>query len=134
MPSFISHMYGTTPVAFDQSLGIKFDGGGKNFRCVGFTNRKNIHDQHFTGTGVWMVVPLKNAPVSEKLFVALVNVMKSSDLAMMARYVYRSGLKPKMMALVPHPDSEKNQYKKNASLMMMELHFSGEFCFFFSIY
>lgn len=120
-------MYGTTPVPFDPSLGIKYDAGNKSFRCIGFTNRNNIRDQHFTGTGVWLVVPQKLAPVSEKLFVALVNVMKSSELAMIARYVYRNGTKAKIMALVTQPDTEKNQYKKNASLLMMELHFAGEF-------
>lgn len=122
-----SHMYGTTPVPFDQSLGLKFDGGGKCFRCIGFTNRDNIHDHHLTGSGAWMVVPQKGASASEKLFVALVNVMKSSEFAMIVRYVYRSGTKPKIMALVAHPDAEKNECKRIASLMMMELHFAGEF-------
>ncbi|XP_037024840.1 X-ray repair cross-complementing protein 5 isoform X2 [Bradysia coprophila] len=120
------HMYGTTPVPFDQSLGLKFDAGPKNFRCIGFTNRNNIHDQHLCGTGVWLVKAQKDAAASEKLFVALVNVMKSSELALVARYVYRSGLKAKIMVLVPHPDTEKNQYKKNASLLMMEVHFADD--------
>lgn len=119
-------MYGTTPVPFDQSLGLKFDAGGKSFRCIGFTNRNNIRDHHLCGTGVWLVKAQKDASASEKLFIALVNVMKSSELVLMARYVYRSGLKAKIMALVPHPDTEKNQYKKNASLLMMEVHFAGK--------
>ncbi len=120
-------MYGTTAVPFDQSLGLKFDAGGKSFRCIGFTNRDNVQDRHLTGTGVWMVVPQKGAPCSEQLFVALVSVMKSSDLVMMVRYVYRSGTKAKIMVLMPHPDSEKNQGKKNGSLLMSEVHFAGEF-------
>lgn len=119
-------MYGSTPVAMDKSLGINFDAGDKSFRCIGFTDRNNIHDQHFTGSGVWMAVPQKEAPVSEKLFVALVTAMKSSNSIMLARYVYRNGSKPKIMALVPHPDTEKNECKRNASLMMMEMHFAGE--------
>lgn len=120
-------MYGTTPVAFDQSHGIKIDAGSKSFRCIGFTSRDSIYDQHLCGTGVWMVVPQKDSPISQQLFVALVNVMKSSGLAMMARYVYRSGCKAKIMALIPNSDCEKNEYKRNASLQMMEVHFAGEF-------
>lgn len=120
-------MYGTTPVSFDQSLGLQFDAGGKSFRCIGFTSSKNIYDQHLAGTGVWMVVPQKNATVSENLFAALVSVMKSSELVLIARYVYGKTTKAKIMALVTHPDTEKNHYKKNSSLMMMEVHFAGEF-------
>ncbi|KAJ6645641.1 X-ray repair cross-complementing protein 5 [Pseudolycoriella hygida] len=120
------HMYGSTPVPFDDSLGMKFDAGGKSFRCIGFTSRKNINDTHLSGTGVWMVVPQKGASASEKLFVAMVNVMRSSSLAMIARYVYGAKTKVKIMVLVPHPDNEKNQYKRDASLLMMELHFADD--------
>lgn len=120
-------MYGTTPVPFDPSLGMTISGGNKSFRCIGFTNRDNIHEQHLAGNGVWMVIPQKNSPVSEKLFVTLVNAMKSSGLALVARYVYRAGLKAKIMVLIPHSDSEKNDYKRNSSLMMMEINFAGKF-------
>lgn len=120
-------MYGATPVPFDQSLGMKLDAGDKSFRCIGFTSRDSIYDQHLCGSGAWIVVPNKDAPASKQLFVALVNAMKSSGLVMMTRYVYRSGLKAKIMALFPHSDSEKNEYKRNASLQMMEVHFAGKF-------
>lgn len=119
-------MYGTTPVPFDQTLGLKFDAGDKSLRCIGFTNREYIRDQHLSGTGVWLVLPHKDAPCSEKLFVALVKALRDANSVLVARYVYRKGTKVKVMVLMPHSESEKNQYKKNASLLMMELHFAGE--------
>ncbi|KAG4070343.1 hypothetical protein HA402_006485 [Bradysia odoriphaga] len=129
IPMFLilSYMYGTTPVPFDESVESRLDAGPENFRCIGFTNRNNIHDQHLSGTGVWLVKAQADVPESEKLFVALVNAMKSRELALMARYVHQRGSKAKIMALVLHPDTEKNQYKKNASLLMMEVHFTGEY-------
>lgn len=123
------YMYGKTPVPFDKSLGLSFDSGEKCLICIGFTNANLMRDEHFTGTGIWTVVPQNGCTVSEKMFAAMVTTMRQSNLAMIARYVYRSGLKAKMMALFPQKLSEsgRDTFRDSTSLSMMEIFFAGKF-------
>lgn len=123
------YMYGKTPVPFDKSLGLSFDSGEKCLICIGFTNAHLMKDEHFTGTGIWTVVPQKGCSVSEKMFAAMISVMRNGNYAMIARYVYRTGLKAKMMALFPQKCSQsgRDSFRETTSLQMMEIFFAGKF-------
>lgn len=121
------YMYGQTAVPFDKSLGLSFDPGEKCFICIGFTESPLLKDEHFTGTGVWSIVPQQGCAVSEQLFAALVTAMRHSDLVMIVRYVYRTGLKAKMMALFPNKLTESpDNFRDAASLSMMEIFFASK--------
>lgn len=118
------YMYGDTAVAFDASLRtLNPDGHVKCLMCMGFTSQSVILDEYCAGTGVWSIVAQPDYPTSEKMFAHLVAAMKSLRVALVARYIYRDGLKPKVMALFPV--ESKAPYKSSASLNMMELVFKG---------
>lgn len=121
------YMYGQTPVPFDKMLGLSFESGEKCLICIGFSESALLKDENFTGTGVWSVVPQVGCEVSQHLFAALVTAMRRSDLVMIVRYVYRTGLKAKMMVLFPNKmmDSRDN-FRDAVSLSMMELFFAGK--------
>lgn len=95
-------MYGGVAVVYDD---VTFENGGKALRCVGFTNQSNIWNEHLEGKSIWMVVPQKGMKVSTNQFSALIQAMKKANLAIIARYTYRNGTAPKLMALFPHDDS-----------------------------
>lgn len=116
-------MYGTTPIAYDTSV-LKFNSGGKSLQCIGFTSASLIKDQYLAGTGSWSVVSQNGFPVSEKMLIALVQCLREADMAIVARYVYGSNTKPKLMALFP--TDSRVEYKSLASLTMAELFFSGK--------
>lgn len=119
------YMYGDSAVAFDASLrSVQPGENAKCLMCFGFTSQSLIRDEHFAGTGVWSVVPQPGYAVSEKLFVHLVAALKTSRQALLARYIYRNGLRPKVMALFP-VDS-KVAYKNGACFHMFELIYKGE--------
>lgn len=113
------YMYGKTPVAYDESLGMSSNESRKGLICIGFTQQSAIKDGCLAGTGTWAVVSQSGSAVSEKKFVALVAAMRESKVAMVTRYVYRNGTKPKIMALFPV--ESRVPYKHVASLSMMEL-------------
>lgn len=113
----LRYMYATETVPY-KSESIGYNSGEKSLKCIGFTNQTAIRDEYFMGTGVWTVVAQKNCPVAEKMLAALANVMHDMSLAMIARYVYRGGTSPKMMAIFP-----ANLQGKRNSLAMYELIF-----------
>lgn len=115
-------MYGKTPVAYDSSLGMNSNESRRGILCIGFTQQSAITDDCLAGTGTWAVVSQSGFKNSEKRFVALVDAMRESKMAMVARYVYRNGTKPKIMALFPV--ESKIPYKQMASLSMVELLFA----------
>lgn len=108
---FNRYLYGGVTV--DYSDDSSKDNGGKGLLCIGFTKVSTILPEHFEGTSIWMVVPQKGFEVSAKRFSALIRAMKKANLAIIARYTYRAGTAPKLMALFPHDDS----------LLMHELYF-----------
>lgn len=95
-------MYGDVAIPYDD---FTFENGGKALRCIGFTNQSTILNEHLEGKSIWMVVPQKGMDVSTKRFSALLQAMKNANLAIIARYTYRIGTAPKLMALFPHEDS-----------------------------
>lgn len=113
------YMYGKTPVAYDASLGLNSSESCKSLICIGFAQQSSIKDECLAGTGTWAVVSQSGFAVSEKRFVALVAAMRQTNMALVARYVYRNGTKPKIMALFPV--ESRIAYKQAASLSMMEL-------------
>lgn len=118
------YMYGDSAVAFDAALRtLRAEDNGKCLLCFGFTSQASIRDEHFAGTGIWSVVAQPEFAVSEKMFAHLVAAMRKSKLAMLARYVYRNGLRPKVMALFPVDSAVA--YKAGASLHMFELIYKG---------
>lgn len=119
------YMYGDTAVAFDASLRtIKGDEHSKCLMCFGFTSQASIRDEHFSGTGIWSVVAQPDFAVSEKMFAHLVSALKNAKMALLARYIFRNGLRPKVMALFPV--ESRLAYKNGASLHMFELIYKGD--------
>lgn len=116
------YMYGKTPVAYDSSLGMNSNESRKGLICIGFTQQSAIKDECLAGTGSWAVVSQSGFEISEKKFVALVSAMRETKMAMVVRYVYRNGTKPKIMALFPV--ESRIPYKQVASLSMVELLFA----------
>lgn len=116
------YMYGKTPVAYDSSLGMNSNDSRKGLICIGFTQQSAIKDECLAGTGTWAVVSQSGFAVSEKKFVAMVAVMRETKMALVARYVYRNGTKPKIMAMFPV--ESRIPYKHDASLTMVELLFA----------
>lgn len=104
MEKFIKgYMYGSTAVAYDESVGISNANALniKSFKCIGFVEMKYLQGEHFVGDAVWTIVAQKNCSSSEKKLAAMVSVMKKLNLAMILRYCYRNGTKPKLMAIFP---------------------------------
>lgn len=119
------YMYGDSAVAFDASLRtMRAEEHVKCLKCFGFTSQSLIRDEHFAGTGIWSVVAQPDFSVSEKMFAHLVAALKTGKLALLARYIYRNGLRPKIMALFPV--ESKLPYKNAASLHMFELIYKGK--------
>lgn len=114
-------MYGSEPVAFDKSLGVQIDYGGKCLMCLGFTNSSLIKKHYIKGSTIRQVIAQTGFNVSEKKFVALVAVMRKLDVVLIARYMYSRAALPRIVALIP--TNSKNPYKHNASLRMIELIF-----------
>lgn len=118
-------MYGQTPVPYQESEGITYDSGSKSFRCIGFVGQSEICEHNLAGTGIWAVVPQKNSIVAEKMLAALTATMRNSNLAMICRYVYRAGTRPKMMVL--YPNNYNKNYPNHNSLLMYELFYKENY-------
>lgn len=95
-------MYGGEAFPFEDE---KYDNGGKGLLCIGFTNVNTIGEMDLAADSIWAVVPQKNMDVSAKKFASLLKVMENLNYAMIARYTYRDGTAPKLMALFPAEDS-----------------------------
>lgn len=95
-------MYGGVPVPYED---VTFDNGGKGLRCIGFIDISYIKDECLEGKTIWMIVPQKGFETSAKRFSALIKAMQNLNLAILARYTYRNGTAPKVMALFPHDNS-----------------------------
>lgn len=95
-------MYGGVAVPYDDA---SFDNGGKALRCIGFTNESTIKNEYLEGKSIWIVVPQKGMIATAKRFNALIQAMHNSNLVIIARYTYRNGTGPKLMALFSHKDS-----------------------------
>lgn len=95
-------MYGGEAFPFEEE---KYDNGGKGLKCIGFTPIDKIQTENLAGGGIWTVIPQKNMAVSAKKFAALLKAMEKLNVAIIARYTYRDGTAPKMMALFPAKDS-----------------------------
>lgn len=95
-------MYGDVPIPFEDD---KFDNGGKGLKFIGFTNINKIQDGHLVGDTIWAVVPQDGMITSARRFAAMIAAMKNLNLAIIARYTYRDGTAPKLMALFPSENS-----------------------------
>lgn len=116
-----SYMYGSSLVPIEDD---GFKDTDKCFSCLGFSRRSNVLNEFLTGTGCHIVLPQKNRTRSAVLFASLVDSMKKMDMVMIARKVYRNGLKPIIVALLPHVED-------NISFMtMVQLSFANDFSLF----
>lgn len=122
------YKYGDRVVKYDPTLVENSVDTSKSVRIVGFIEPRHVLDQHCLGTGTWTVVGNPKYPASEQMFVSLVQSCKQFKRAILARYVYRIGSRPKMVALFPDFDGlyEDEPYRSEASLLMVQLVFKGE--------
>ncbi|XP_031632089.1 X-ray repair cross-complementing protein 5 [Contarinia nasturtii] len=108
------YMYGGEPIIFEDT---KFENGGKQLKLIGFTEIASIKLVYLVGDTIWLVVPQYGADVSTKKFAALLKAMEKSKLAIIARYAYRAGVAPKLMALFPDEDK----------MLMYELNYNDSY-------
>lgn len=111
-------MYGQQPISYDDK-DIGYKSGGRSLKCVGFANASDVRDEYLCGSGIWAVAAQKNTTVAEKMLAALTNVMRDSELIMIARYVYGGNTRPKMMVL--YPNNLLKDKPDHNSLLMQEL-------------
>lgn len=113
------YLYGQKPIVYDAADGVGYESGGKSLKCIGFTHESLVRDEYLCGTGMWAVIAQKDSPVSERMLAALVQAMRTAQLALIVRYVYNAKSRPKMMALFPN-DTLKHS-PAHHSLLMHEL-------------
>ncbi|CRK99586.1 CLUMA_CG012898, isoform A [Clunio marinus] len=95
-----TYMYGSTPVAVaDDDDEEKSE---QCLSCLGFSKKEFVLKEYFSGSGCHVVLPRKGFPNSAVMFENLVAAMKQSDYLMIARKVYRRGLRPILVALLPN--------------------------------
>lgn len=117
--------YGNEAIPYDSSLSAYGGQTTKCLSCIGFVKESVFQDQFFAGTGAWTVVAQKGVAASERKLVALVAALKELKRAVIVRYVYRNGTRPKVMALMP-VNCPTDAYRNGASLTMLELIYRGE--------
>lgn len=117
--------YGNEAIPYDRSVAAYSTQTTKCLSCIGFVKESVFQDQLFAGTGAWTVVAQKGVAASERKLVALVAALKELKRAIIVRYVYRNGTKPKLMALFP-VHSAVDSYRNDASLTMLELIYRGK--------
>lgn len=117
-----AYMYGSTvvPLNDDESY-TKTD---KCLSCVAFTKKDLVLNEYLSGDGAHVVVPQKKHLKSAALFSALVQAMKKFEVVMIAKKVYRNGLKPIIVILQP-------EFKDNIPyLSMIQLAFFNDMTLF----
>lgn len=100
------YVYGNRKVAYDKSLNLDYDAGGKSFMCVGFSPRKYLQDEYFTGKNTYLVVPQSTCDTSIRMANALGQALIDMDMVMIARRVGQQRGRPRIMALFPIVHSE----------------------------
>lgn len=95
------YMYGDRKVPYDKCLNLDYDAGGKSFMCIGFSQRRYVVDEYFTGKSTYLVVPQSTCDRSIHILNALGAVLMESEMVMICRRVRQKGEKPKLMALFP---------------------------------
>lgn len=99
-------------------MSVPFEDAGvntseKGLLCIGCSPEKYIRQEYLVGESIWLIVPQKTSIVSAHRFNALIAAMRELNLVMIARYTYRNGTAPKLMALFPSDNS----------MQMMEIFF-----------
>lgn len=113
-----AYMYGNKMVSLD--VDKVYTDTDKCLACLGFTKRELVLNEHLAGEGSHVIVPQKDRERSEKLFASLVQVMKQGDMVMVARKIYRKGLNPIIVALLP-------EYRNDIpTLTMVQLAFAND--------
>lgn len=107
------YLYGGVPVPDVQDSDENVKKSEKGLFCIGFTSAKYVRDEYLVGETMYVVVPQKGTQVAPRQFSALLKAMHGLDFVIIARYVYRTGTAPKLMALFPSENS----------MQMMELFF-----------
>lgn len=91
-------IYGSELVIVDRT---EYNETEKCLACLCFTKRSNVFSEHFAGSDCHIVLPQKLREKSAKLFTGLVHTLLNRDSVMIARKVYRNGLKPSLVVLLP---------------------------------
>lgn len=113
-----AYMYGSTMVVINEDLSYK--GSEQCLSCLGFTKSANVRSELLAGEGCHIVLPRKEREKSAILFFALVVAMVKNDMVMIARKVYRKGLSPITVVLLPKIDDDKPH------LTMIQLPFAND--------
>lgn len=97
------YVYGSELVVVDHT---EYKDTEKCLACLGFTKRSKILNEYLAGDSSHIVLPQKNRTKSPLLFASLVEALMSRDEVMIARKVYRNGLKPVIVVLIPDVRNE----------------------------
>lgn len=96
-----AYVYGSTIVNYPDGEFAQYKNKDKCFSCLGFVNRESILDEYMAGDGVH-VVTAQAGSGSDQIFACLVKTMADSNNCMIARRIYRDGLNPTIVALIPN--------------------------------
>ncbi|XP_039247751.2 X-ray repair cross-complementing protein 5-like [Styela clava] len=85
---------------------MKYKTEGKCLSILGFTDSSNIRVQDLMDDQSHHIVSEKDDNAAETALSALVTAMQNQNVCAVARYVYRKGTNPKLMALMPRIKEE----------------------------
>lgn len=112
-----AYMYGNKMVSLD--VDKVYTDTDKCLACLGFTKRELVLNEYLAGEGSHVILPQKGREKSEKLFASLVQVMEQGNMVMVARKIYRDGINPIIVALLP-------EYRNDIpTLTMVQLAFAN---------
>lgn len=113
-----AYMYGSQIVPLHDKDEVK--NTEQCLACLGFTKREYVLSEHLAGKGCHTVLARKDSLKSASLFASLVAEMQQGGHVMIARKVYRKGLNPMIVALLP------NNIKNIPCFTMIQLPFSND--------
>ncbi|KAL5281479.1 XRCC5 family protein [Megaselia abdita] len=115
------YMLGSTPIAMDEELESKNSKTKKGLQCLFFTKENGLSRKCFNGNGTYSILPKKFSKQSTGIFNSLVHYLNKTNIAMVAKKVYRDNTNPKIVALLPRIINNVAQF------VMIELFFSNQF-------
>lgn len=99
---------------------MKYKAEAKCLSILGFTEQKHILIQDLMDDQAHYVFPQNDDPAAQAALNALIAALHSMNMVAVARYVYRKGLSPKLVALLPKVKGNKR------CLVMVSLPFAED--------
>lgn len=95
------YVYGDRIVPVDKCLNTDLNAGEKSFLCIGFSHRKYLLEEYFSGKSTYLMVPQATCEQSIRMLNSLGTVMIENEMVMIGRRVRQLRGKPTLYALFP---------------------------------